>query len=452
MFDLSFSWVSSDNGGRFLAVGLFLMGMLSMSDSLANALLAYVHEPDTSFAWKRIDQKKIKDATLTHLELISQNWRGHFWSHDLLIVRPTTSRQADIAMLFITDDSFNASDEKEADPFNEVAQRAGAIVAILSKVPNQPLYDGRKEDALIAFTFDQYLKTRDPTWPLLFPMVKSAVRAMDTLQTFAQQEFNQTIERFVVSGASKRGWTSWLTAAVDNRVVGIAPMVIDMLNMKAQLDWAEKMYGQQSDEIRDYTDLKLHQKLDDPPMQTLRGWVDPYSYRRSYTMPKLLLLGTNDPYWVVDSLRHYWNDLPEPKLVFQTPNSGHDLGGGPDAWQTLAAWFQMIVDRRPLPKVDWQLRDGTNGAAGLMVRVNQPVSKIRLWTAHSTDRDFRDEKWTSYELEIQSGSNQASVDVPKPAAGFTAFLAEVELTAPTGHSYKLSTQVQVIPDGVNRWP
>ena len=452
MFDLSFSWVSSDNGGRFLAVGLFLMGMLSMSDSLANALLAYVHEPDTSFAWKRIDQKKIKDATLTHLELISQNWRGHFWSHDLLIVRPTTSRQADIAMLFITDDSFNASDEKEADPFNEVAQRAGAIVAILSKVPNQPLYDGRKEDALIAFTFDQYLKTRDPTWPLLFPMVKSAVRAMDTLQTFAQQEFNQTIERFVVSGASKRGWTSWLTAAVDNRVVGIAPMVIDMLNMKAQLDWAEKMYGQQSDEIRDYTDLKLHQKLDDPPMQTLRGWVDPYSYRRSYTMPKLLLLGTNDPYWVVDSLRHYWNDLPEPKLVFQTPNSGHDLGGGHDAWQTLAAWFQMIVDRRPLPKVDWQLRDGTYGAAGLMVRVNQPVSKIRLWTAHSTDRDFRDEIWTSYELEIQSGSNQASVDVPKPAAGFTAFLAEVELTAPTGHSYKLSTQVQVIPDGVSRWP
>ena len=428
------------------------MGMLSMSDSLANALLAYVHEPDTSFAWKRIDQKKIKDATLTHLELISQNWRGHFWSHDLLIVRPTTSRQADIAMLFITDDSFNASDEKEADPFNEVAQRAGAIVAILSKVPNQPLYDGRKEDALIAFTFDQYLKTRDPTWPLLFPMVKSAVRAMDTLQTFAQQEFNQTIERFVVSGASKRGWTSWLTAAVDNRVVGIAPMVIDMLNMKAQLDWAEKMYGQQSDEIRDYTDLKLHQKLDDPPMQSLRGWVDPYSYRRSYTMPKLLLLGTNDPYWVVDSLRHYWNDLPEPKLVFQTPNSGHDLGGGHDAWQTLAAWFQMIVDRRPLPKVDWQLRDGTNGAAGLMVRVNQPVSKIRLWTAHSTDRDFRGEKWTSYELEIQSGSNQASVDVPKPAAGFTAFLVEVELTAPTGHSYKLSTQVQVIPDGVNRWP
>ena len=452
MFDVSFSGVSSDNRGRILGVALLLMTLLAMSESLANALETYVRKPDASFAWKRTEQKKIKDLTLTHLEFISQTWRGHFWSHHLLVVRPTTVRQADVAMLFITGGSYNAPDEKETERFHEVAQRAGAVVAILNKVPNQPLYDGRKEDALIAFTFDQYLKTGDPTWPLLFPMVKSAVRAMDTLQTFARQEFDQRIERFVVSGTSKRGWTSWLTGAVDTRVVAIAPMAIDMLNMKAQLDWTEKMYGRQSDQISDYTDLNLHQKLDDPPMQTLRAWVDPYSYRRSYTMPKLLLLGTNDPYWVVDSLRHYWSDLPEPKLVFQTPNAGHDLGGGHDAWQTLAAWFQMIADRQLLPKVEWQVRDGTDGAAGLTVRVDQPANKVRLWTAHSADRDFRDEKWTSRELEIQPGSSQASADVPKPAAGFTAFLAEVELTAPTGHSYKLSTQVQVTPDGVNRWP
>jgi PhoPQ-activated pathogenicity-related protein len=451
MFGLSFSRVSSGNVGRYLAVGLLLMGMLSMSNSSADALETYVHEPDASFAWKRTEQKKIKHATLTHLEVISQTWREHNWSHHLLVVRPTTLRQPDIAMIFIADDNYNGWNEKEADPFYEVAQRAGAVVAVLTKVPNQPLYGGLKEDALIAFTFDQYLKTGDPTWPLLFPMVKSAVRAMDTLQSFARQEWDQRIDRFVISGASKRGWTSWLTAAVDDRVVGIAPMVIDMLNMKAQLDWTEKMYGQQNDKISAYTNLHLHEKLDDPVRQTLRAWVDPYSYRWSYTMPKLLLLGTNDPYWVVDSLRHYWDDLPEPKLVFQMPNAGHNLGGGRDEWQTLAAWFQVIADRQALPKVVWQLRDGTKGVAGLMVRVDQPVSKIRLWSAHSMDRDFRDEKWTSRELEIQP-DNQASVDVPKPPAGFTAFLAEVELTSPTGHSYKLSTQVQVIPDRVNRWP
>ena len=341
-----------------LGAGLLLTTLLPTSESLANALETYVRKPDASCAWKRTEQKRIRDATVTHLEFTSQTWRGHLWRHDLLVLRPTSVRRADTAMLFITGDTYTAPNQLETDRFHEVAQRAGAVVAILNKVPNQPLYDGRKEDALIAFTFDQYLKTSDPTWPLLFPMVKSALRAMDALQSFAEQEFDQRIERFVVSGESKRGWTSWLTAAVDTRVVAIAPMAIDMLKMKAQLDWTEKMYGQQSDQISDYTDLNLHRKLDDPPMQTLRAWVDPYSYRRSFTMPKLLLLGTNDPYWVVDSLRHYWSDLPEPKLVFQTPNAGHDLAGGHDAWQTLTAWFQMIADRQALPKLEWQLRDG----------------------------------------------------------------------------------------------
>jgi hypothetical protein len=99
-------------------------------------------------------------------------------------------------------------------------------------------------------------------------------------------------------------------------------MVIDMLNMKKQIEWAELCYGRQSEEISDYTDLNLHLKLDEPRIVELRGAVDPYSYRTRYTLPKLLLLGTNDPYWTVDSLRHYWDDLPEPKLVFQTPNAG----------------------------------------------------------------------------------------------------------------------------------
>ena len=167
-------------------------------------------------------------------------------------------------------------------------------------------------------------------------MVKSAVRGMDAVQAFAQKDFGQKIERFVVSGASKRGWTTWLTAAVDPRVQAIAPQVIDMLNMKVQTQWAQKMYGRQSERIRDYTELGLVERMDDPRMVELRSWVDPYSYRARYKMPKLLLLGTNDPYWVVDSLRHYWNDLPEPKLVFQTPNAGHDLARNREAAPVLA--------------------------------------------------------------------------------------------------------------------
>ena len=88
--------------------------------------------------------------------------------------------------------------------------------------------------------------------------------------------------------------------------------------------------------------------MDEPAMVRLREWVDPYAYRQRYTMPKLILTGTNDPYWTVDAMRHYFSDLPGVKLIFQTPNAGHDLGGSKDAMQTLAAFFQMIADREEL--------------------------------------------------------------------------------------------------------
>ena len=154
-------------------------------------------------------------------------------------------------------------------------------------VPNQPFYDNRREDALIAYTLNQYLKSGDDTWPLLFPMVKSAIKAMDAIQDIVKTDEKQKIIRFVVTGASKRGWTTWLAAAVDDRVTAIAPMVIDTLNMKAQLQWSEQIYGQQSSKIKDYTELNLHQKMDSEAMQKLQCWIDPYAYVRRFTMPKL---------------------------------------------------------------------------------------------------------------------------------------------------------------------
>jgi PhoPQ-activated pathogenicity-related protein len=407
----------------------------------ADALSNYVYSADQSFSWKQIGQTNLEGATVTHLELVSQKWRDSVWTHHIQVVRPAKMRNADFGFLFVTGDG---SGTRTIPMLKTVAERAGCIAAVVTKVPNQPLYDGRKEDALIAFTFDRYLKTHDETWPLLFPMVKSAVKAMDAVQEYAKKEHREDVQRFVVSGASKRGWTTWLSAAVDPRIKGIAPMVIDMLNMKVQTDWAEKVYGRQSEQIRDYTDLGLVGKLDDPDMKRLRQWVDPYSYRNRYNIPKLLLLGTNDRYWTVDSLRHYWDDLPEPKLVYQTPNAGHDLGGGKEATQTLAAFVQLIADKQPLPKVEWKISG--DGEVKLALTANQKAKAARLWTADSTDRDFRDDPWSSRELDVKSGSSKAEATVEKPASGYRAFLGELVLTSPTGHDYKLSTEARVTPD------
>jgi PhoPQ-activated pathogenicity-related protein len=412
--------------------------------AFGSALETYVRRPDPHFNWKRTERKAIGSVTVTHLEMVSQHWRDQFWSHHLQVLRPNQIRHTDTALLYVTGDGDGSRNLPALLP---VAERIGAMVIVLTQVPNQPLYDGRKEDALIAYTFDNYLKDGDETWPLLFPMVKSAVRAMDAVQEFARKEFEQDLKHFVVTGASKRGWTTWLTGAVDPRVKAIAPMVIDMLNMKRQLEWAEKMYGRQSEEISDYTNLNLHQRLDDPPMQKLRSWVDPYSYRERYTLPKLILIGTNDPYWVVDSLRHYWSDLPAPKLIFQTPNAGHDLGGGKEAFETLGAFFQFVAQNKPIPEMAWTIENSSNTATTLSATLNHEAKKARLWTAYSMDRDFRDDQWSSQELTVTSGSSRAEAKIETPQQGYRAFLIELELVAPDGRPFKLSTEARVTPDG-----
>ena len=80
--------------------------------------------------------------------------------------------------------------------------------------------------------------------------------------------------------------------------------------------------------------------------------------------------------------------------------------------------------------------------------VNRAAKAIRLWTADSTDRDFRNDRWSNKSLEVKPGRASADSDIEKPITGYRAFMGEVILTNRLGHEYKLSTQVQVVPDEV----
>lgn len=407
---------------------------------LAGPLEAYVAQPDNSFAWQVRETQMMDGLDVTTINLTSQTWHGGAWTHTLYIARPRQLRNPATALLQIT-----ASVGKDSLPtVKRLAEQSGTLVAIVTDVPNQPLFDHKYEDGLIAYTFDQYLKTGDASWPLLLPMAKSAVRAMDAVQAWSKQQLPSGVERFVVTGASKRGWTTWLAGAVDPRVCGIAPVVIDMLNMKAQTQWAQRVYGRQSEKINDYTEIGLVEKMDLPEMVRLRGIVDPYSYRAAFTMPKLLLLGTNDPYWTVDALRHYWGDLPGPKIVYQAPNAGHGAGGSPGAVQALSAFVQMMAEGQTPPQLTWSLQG--NGKAFIDVAADRPAQRAALWTAASATRDFRKAKWSSRPLALDASRTRAHADVPTPASGFTAFMAEFAFATPAGDDYRLSTQVQVTPD------
>ena len=111
-------------------------------------------------------------------------------------------------------------------------------------------------------------------------------------------------------------------------------MVIDVLNLPLQVPHHLEFYkGKPSEQIGDYVAGGMLQLLNTPIRQRLVELEDPYSYRDRYTMPKLIINGTNDRYWAQDALNLYWDGLPEPKWILYVPNSGH-------GWMTARACWQ----------------------------------------------------------------------------------------------------------------
>lgn len=232
---------------------------------------------------------------LWEIQLHSQVWRGIPWIHRLLVVEPSSRMAEDVVLLYISADPYPGEELLGV----AMARMAGLRVAILNSVPNQPLF-GLREDALIAHTVERYLAEGGSDWPLLFPMVQSAVAAMDALSAVAPKLWGAELRGFILAGASKRGWTTYLTAAVDPRVLGIIPIVFDFLNFPAQLARQDELSGGPSPKLGEYTIRGLTASAS-PQAAKLAFLVDPYTYRLAYTMPKLVVVSTNAPYWGPDA-------------------------------------------------------------------------------------------------------------------------------------------------------
>ncbi len=417
-----------------------LLAFLLVTPARAD-LVDYVQRPEPKFAWKLNQTIETADGVIYDLEMTSQVWQDIPWQHQLQVYQPKGVAPSATMLLWNTGG--------KSSPGNiafgmEVARKAKVPVAFLYGVPNQPLFEGKKEDALIAETFVRYLATRDGNWPLLFPMVKSVVKAMDTLQAFALKEWKQPVKNFVVSGASKRGWTTWLTGAVDPRVKAIAPFVIDTLSMVEQMEYQKKSFGAYSDMIHDYTERKLVPIPPTDDAKKLWSMIDPYFYRDKLTMPKLMVNGNNDPYWTVDALNLYWDGLKGDKFVTYVPNAGHNLqepdGSRARAMNALAAFLRYQATDKALPKLTWK-HDDLDGAPRLTVTSDVQPKGARLWLAASATHDFRKSKWQEKPATITKESVAGSIAAPKE--GFVAFYAELEFEI-DGIAYTLSPQIRVV--------
>jgi PhoPQ-activated pathogenicity-related protein len=315
---------------------------------------------------------------------------------------------------------------------------------MIYQVPNQPLFDGRVEDDLITETWLRYLESGDANWPLLLPMVKSAARAMDAVQAFTRERWQHPVDAFTVTGASKRGWTSWLTAAVDPRVASVAPIAIDMLNMPAQIELQRETFGALSEQVQDYVNIDLPGRVNSERGRSLLAMVDPYSYRADLDRPKLILLGTNDRYWPLDALKVYWDELPEPKRVLYVPNQGHGVRDLDRLVGGLSALHRYSAHGEGLPTVSWTYAVWPD-RLGVDVQSNRVPRRVLAWTASSPTRDFREARWSSHRCTL-TGESYAC-QVARPAEGYTAVYAELWFKDPGYPKFPLATVVCIAGQG-----
>jgi len=426
------------------------------------ALDRYIASDDGAYRWKLVASYEEESYWLHVLELTSQKWRSSvdvdrpLWKHWLSIVRPKKAT-GDTAFLYIGGgNNKNPAPTTANARITQLALASGTVVAELGMVPNQPLHftdkpeKGRYEDDLIAYSRMRYITTGDETWLVRLPMVKSGVKALDAMQEFlATEEGGRlSVDKFVVAGGSKRGWTTWLVGVVDPRVIAIIPIVIDALNTEVITRHHLEAYGFFSPALNDYVRHGLYpDKVGTPEFREILRIEDPYRYRDRARMkiPKYVINSAGDQYFLPDNSHFYFSALQREKYLRYVPNTKHSLAGS-DVRSSIEAFYTSILSGGQRPEFSW----ASPNAGRIEVRTKDTPRAVSLWSATNPKaRDFRldtiGKAYKSRPLKpISPGLFVAEMSPPK--SGFTAFFVELVYESGGPQPFKFTTDVNVVPD------
>jgi PhoPQ-activated pathogenicity-related protein len=437
------------------------------------ALDDYVAAPDANYSYVQVGAGAFDWSTFTTgyvLELTSQCWRDSsevdhvIWRHWVTVLVPSSLHGPthDTALVVIGDGDIS-DPAPDIDPsFRGLSAATRSVVVELSAIPNQPLQFAdetkpRSEDEIIAYSWRKFLQGGDAYWPAQLPMVKSVVRCMDAIQSFVGSSSggNRTINHFVLTGGSKRGWTAWLTAAVDSRVTAIAPIVSDLLNMKRSFAHHWAAYGFWADALRPYEEAGIFEWFAAPEVSALLQIVDPYQYRDRLDIPKLIINAAGDDFFVIDSIQFYIDGLLGETYLRHVPNTDHYLTDAfDDVFNCMAPYYYAFLNGDPRPQFSWTLQaDGS-----IVVQALEVPKAVYLWQASNIQtRDFRmvttGPAWVSCPLSDQAGGVYIG-QVAEPASGWVAFFVELiydnafsqQYSQTDEYDYHFTTEVRVLPE------
>ncbi|ESO89129.1 hypothetical protein LOTGIDRAFT_154212 [Lottia gigantea] len=462
---------------------LYILICVTVSGILGTPLDDYVNRPDSTYKYFEITHYVHEDHTLYILNMTSQTWltaeisTQPIWWHYLTVTIPHKIRYPDAAFMFIEGGSNHNGPPTGTDNFvaltTAMAVSTGTIGADLKMIPNQPIMfkadptkKQRTEDAIIAWTWKTFVETNgsNPDLLLRMPMTKASVRALDTIADFAMDKVGNKVDKFFIAGASKRGWTTWTTAAVDNRVVAMAPIVMDLLHMVKNLHHHYRAYGGWTFAFKDYYSLNFTQDLDSPWTQAMADIIDPISYNDRYAnIPKLVVSTGGDEFFLPDDSHFYFKELMGPKYLRILPNAEHSCAGHEISLLfTMRAFYLSVITKTPLPQLTW-VREETPSGGRITVTCNQKPKTVNVFYARTLDGNRRDFRllvgtpgdpskpmphpvvWLRDDVQ-DMGNNVYRAELTKPEIGWTAFFIQLTFQGFADSDLEFTTETQIIPD------
>jgi PhoPQ-activated pathogenicity-related protein len=408
-----------------------------------------VHADDGAFAWRDTGKILHSDSVLAEnawtgylLNVTSQKWLtpadfsgpiGHIWTHQVLVIVPNRTRYADAAAMWITGNGNDGAPDELPSATDEdvlvcasLAVTVGTVCTVLFQIPNapivfaaDPLQKARSEDAMVAFTWAQYMlhDRARPEWVAYFPMGKAAIKTMDATTAFVSQlRGGPPLSRWVTAGASKRGATTWFTgAAADPRIIGIVPVVFDVLSFRAGVEHMWQTLGNWTFAFTDYRDMNVTLHLNDGTdnLDVLAAQVDPLVYKENLTMAKLVVDATGDEFFQPQDDAFWWGQLPGESLRIMADNAEHSFATGALYLVTAAeCWFRLLLDGTPRPTFSWANAPGTGAITLTTTGAQQPVAVVnrQATTLDGYRRDFR-------LVTGDTPANPCTVGIPVPVFG-----------------------------------
>jgi PhoPQ-activated pathogenicity-related protein len=202
---------------------------------------------------------------------------------------------------------------------------------------NDPKHKHTEEDAFLAEAWKEFVEDPEhrPDWVPRLPMVKAGFQVMRAVQEFAVKEgIIPKPPGWVVAGASKRGWTTFLSGAVQcptcpAKIVGIVPMVPIIPDMWSEVHRQWQSYGGFTFAFEDYKKAHIINYIDKPEMKALFEISDPiYYFDQLEHVAKYIMVSSDDEFMSMDWSNMYFDKLKGEKHLAIMPNSEHSLATG----------------------------------------------------------------------------------------------------------------------------